>query len=381
MKMKTLLRYWLILNKRLLKKPGFVIILALIPLLVGAMGIVSGGQSSGMVTVALVAQNNEDPLAQELIRKLTDSSRLVHFVVCDSQEAACGQVEAGQADAAWIFADDLQKKMDAFTQHIHPRNAFVVIIQREDTVLLRLSHEKLNGALYPYLSQSLYQNYMYDHIISTDQLTPQQLKDYYDAVGAEGSDLFDFVYPDSDTPVDTDDANYLMSPLRGLMVILMTLGGLAVAMFYMQDEMRGTFDRLPSGKRFALSVVYQTTAVVGLAVVVLLALAVTGMMTAPWRELAAMAMFCALTVGFCMAVRLLCGDLRLLGAVVPLLAVGMILLCPVFFKVSAPVAQYLLPPYYYLNAVYDNQFLGYMAVYAVLLYGLDYLLFKLRSAA
>ena len=83
MKLKTLFRRWLILNKRLLKKPSFVVILLLIPLLVGAMGIASTGEDVGLFTVALAAQDNEDELAQKVISSLTNGSQLFHFMVLD----------------------------------------------------------------------------------------------------------------------------------------------------------------------------------------------------------------------------------------------------------------------------------------------------------
>ena len=194
MKLMTLCRRWWILNKRLFKKPSFVMILLLIPLLVVAMQIVSAREDSGLLTVALAAQDGEDERAREIIARLTDSGQLVRFVTCDSPAHAGTLVEEGRADAAWIFADDLAENMDKFTQHIHPRNAFVVMIQREETALMRLSHEKLNAALYPYLSRDLYQNYTYRHIVPPDTLTPAQLEAYYAAVGAEGEDLFSLVH-------------------------------------------------------------------------------------------------------------------------------------------------------------------------------------------
>lgn len=378
--MKTLFRRWLILNKRLFKKASFVVILLLIPLLVAAMGIASAGEDIGLFTVALAAKDREDKLTQEVISSLTDGTQIFRFIVCDSPDTASDLVENGKADAAWIFAEDLESRIDDFVNHMHRRNAFVVIIQREDNPLLRLTHEKLNAALYPHLSQSLYRNYMYNNILTLNDLTPQQLEEYYNAVGSEGDDIFDFVYSNGSDKSDSENTSFLLSPLRGLMAITMTLGGFAIAMFYTQDELRGTFDRLPIGKRFALSVAYHSTAVINMAVAVLIALFLTGMATSVWRELASMTMYCIITVGFCMALRLICRDNRLLGAVIPLITVVMIVLCPIFFNISAvPIVPYLLPPYYYLNSIYNLKFFGYMALYAIAVYTFDYVIYRIRS--
>lgn len=380
MKLKTLFRRWLILNKRLLKKPSFVVILLLIPLLVGAMGIASTGEDVGLFTVALAAQDNEDELAQKVISSLTNGTQLFHFIVCESPDIASDLVENGKADAAWILAENLESRIDDFVNHMHRRNSFVVIVQREDNPLLRLTHEKLNAALYPHLSRALYQNYMYGNILTLNDLTPQQLEEYYNAVGSEGDDIFNFVYSNGSDKSDSENTSFLLSPLRGLMAITMTLGGFAIAMFYTQDELRGTFDRLPIGKRFALSVAYHSTAVINMAVAVLIALFLTGMTTSVWRELASMTMYCIITVGFCMALRLICHDNRILGAVVPTVTVIMIVLCPVFFKISAvPIVPYLLPPYYYLNSIYNIEFFSHMAIYAVAVYTFDYVIYRIRS--
>lgn len=374
--MKTFLRRWWILQKRLLKKPAFLAILLLIPLLVGAMSLVSTGERSGIVTVALAAQNSDDPLSQELLSSLADSSTLMTFMVCDSPSEASTLVESGRADAAWIFPDGLQEKMEAFLNHIHGRNAFVVVVQREDNVLLRLSQEKLNAALYPYLSRCLYRQYLYDHILTLDDLTPEQLDAYYDAVNAEGEALFAFAYPEG-TPADAPSPNYLTSPLRGLMAILVMLGGLAAAMFCLQDQARGTFDRLPRGKRFGISVICHGTAVSSVALAMLAALFFAGMTVSVWRELAAMGLYILIATGFCMGVGLICRDLRVLGAVLPLLTVGMIVLCPIFFELpSLAFVSRLLPPYYYLGAIHDARYLGQMALYGGMVFSLDLALYQ-----
>lgn len=380
-KLTTWLRRCLILSKRLLRKPGLVAILLLIPLLVAAMGIASSSGDGSILTVALATEEPGDPTAEAILSDLSDGVGLVRFIRCDTPSAAAEWVESGRADAAWIFAGQMEQKIEKFTKNPNSANAFVTVIQREDNVLLRLAHEKLNATLYPHLSLALCGNYVYRHLLTPDDLSEQELEEYYRAVQAEGADLFTFAYLGSeDTAVDTSDANYLTSPLRGLLAIMVVLGGFAAAMFYMQDEKRGLFDRLLPKHRFPLALGYHGAAVFPIAVAMLLALLLTGMATSIGRELIALLLYSLITVGFCIALRLLCRDIRLLGALAPVLVVVMATMCPIFFKSpSLPVLQYLLPPYYYLNAIYKIEFIGYMAIYAVAIYGLDYALSRLRS--
>ena len=155
-KIKDILRCYLILTKRLFYKKSFVAILLFIPILVGAMGIVAGNGDSGVVTIALAMENREDRIASEIVEDLMSDGGLMRFVLCDTPEAANLSVSTGEADAAWIFADGLEKKIEKFVNHTHQNNAFVTVVQREESIFLRLSHEKLNSTLYPYIAFALF---------------------------------------------------------------------------------------------------------------------------------------------------------------------------------------------------------------------------------
>ena len=54
------------------------------------------------------------------------------------------------------------------------------------------------------------------------------------------------------------------------------------------------------------------------------------------------------------------------GVMIPLLIVAMLLVCPVFFDLGAlRMVQFLLPPTYYINGVYNTRYILYMAVYTL----------------
>jgi ABC-2 type transport system permease protein len=368
-----------IFNKRLLKKPSFLAILLIVLILVLLLG-AAAKEESGMLTVALAMEDPTDPTANAIVADLLDDGGLIRFVNGDSPKAAQNLVEQGQADAAWIFPENLAEKIRAFAAFPNERNGFVAVIQREESVFLGLSLEKLNCALYPYLSLALCENYVYSNILTVSDLSQAQLKQYYDAVDAEGEDLFAFVYANGGNPADTENANYLLSPVRGLLAVMIVLGGLAAAMFYTQDEATGVFDRLPRGKRFLFSVGYPAVAVLDVALAVFAALGLAGLLSSVWYEAAVLLLYVLAAAGFCLGLRLLLPNGRVLAAVTPALVVAMTVLCPIFINSpELPVLQYLLPPHYYLKAVYNPSFLGYMAIYAGVIYGIDWLLYRVRS--
>lgn len=371
----------LLFNKRMLKNRAFLAILVAIPILLGAFSLSMRGAGGGAVTIALAMDDPSDSLASEICTELLADKGLVGFLLCDSRADAIDAVAEGRADGAWIFPEELEEKISDFSSHPTARNSFMLIVQREDNIFLRLSHEKLHGVLYPYMSVALYEKYLYKHIISLDELSREEAIEFYNAVNSDGEDLFSFVYLDDETSeVDVSTASFLTSPMRGILAIMVILCAIAVSMFYSHDEERGLFDRFHRKKRFTLSLSYHFAAIFDVCAVVFVSLAISGMLSAIGWEILSMLLFCVATVGFCIALRLICPNMRVLGALSPLLLAVMAVLCPIFIPaVKIPVLQYLLPPFYYLNGVYNHIYLLYLAVYCVAIFLFDYLLYRVRE--
>lgn len=368
-KLKTLLRQYIILTKRLFKKAGFIVILLLVPLSALAIGIISKDSDGGVISVAVAMQDNNDAIASEIVEKLLESYSLIHFERCDSPDAAKEAVENGQADAAWIFAKDLEEKIADFAYHPHKSNAFVAVIQREENILLKLSQEKLSSVIYPYMSLAAYREAAGNKLILSE-LSQNELDRFYSSVNADGEELFDFVYKnslgDSDGASEESRGSLILSPLRGLFAIMILLAGIAVSMFYMQDEARGAFARLHRGTGFSFSLIYHATAVLTVSAAVLLALISTDLSIGLWRETLTLLLYSASVVGFCTCLRLVLKDIRIFGTLAPLLTVITAVLCPIFIPTpKIPIVQYLLPTYYYIKVFSNKDFAWYMLIYCV----------------
>ena len=174
-------------------------------------------------------------------------------------------------------------------------------------------------------------------------------------------------------------SDYLVSPLRGLLAIMVMFSGIAAAMFYMQDEDRGAFLRFPKGAGFSFAVMFHGAAVVLVGVAVLAALLLTGLSVGLGRESLVLAVYCAASVGFCMCLRLVLRDIRLFGAASAILVVVTAVLCPILFAApDVPAVQYLLPTYYYIKAFSDVRFLWYMIPYSLTSYLIACILQRLR---
>ena len=354
--MNLLLWFWM-LTKRLYKKPAFLVILALIPITVLLYSL-AAKEESGVLTVALVAQ-------EQVCAELEQEGQLLRYVRCDSAARAELLVAAGKADAAWIFPEDLQERAEAFMLTPTAENAFVRVVQREENVALALAREKLSGVLLPLVSRSYYLHFLRQNYPELAHLPDAKLLEYYDGTDMGGT-LFEYDSAEG----NLQQVHYLMSPVRGILAVVIFLGGMAAAMYRLKDEENGTFCWVPARYQFLTELGSQLVTGIHLCAVSLAALLISGQSGALLPECLCALLYSLTVALFCMVMRRLLGSIRALGAALPIMVVAMLLICPVFFDLGALRGiQLLLPPAYYINGVFDSRYLLYMIPYMVLCSG------------
>ena len=242
-----MVKWFLLLNKRLYKKITFVLIMLLIPTLVFGYSSLAQ-EESGVMTIAL-AQQGDDPMAKQIMQDLKDGTNLIRYVFCDSPESAEKMVNDGKAEAAWIFADDLENRIYRFVNRPSRTTAFVQIIEQESTIPMKLSREKISGTVFGYCSRTFYLKYIRENVPEMQDVSDEALLAYYDDF-ATNVDLFEFSYLEGEGGAEAaEEANYLLSPVRGLLATVIILGGLAAAMYFVHDDRCGTFSLVPQGNR------------------------------------------------------------------------------------------------------------------------------------
>ena len=356
--MKRAVLWYGLLTKRLFRKPAFLILLLCVPLLAGAMTLVAS-QDKSFVTVALVCAT-EDPAARRSADRLLNSDSLVRCTEYASEADARAAVTGGQADAAWIFGDDTSDALQRFVSGRGTRGA-VRVIEREETVFLRLAREQLAAAIYPEASYMLFRTYLVERLGAPADASDDFFDSYYETPLYDGPII---VFERDDGSAVTSSVDYLVVPVRGLLALLMVLTGLASAMFLNVEERRECFLRLGRGSRRFLPLLYHLTALLPMALAVLIALRLSGLLGAWPAELGRILLYCASAAVFSELLRKLCRSQALLGALIPVLMALMLALCPVFLdlQILEPVRR-LLPPYYYLNAIRSSRFVWQLAVY------------------
>lgn len=351
-----------LLQKRLLKKYSFVFMMCLALLFAAGVGRLSR-EESGIATIVLCLPE-EDAAAQEVAERLLSRDSVLRYLSCESEAEARELVETGEADAAWIFSEDMEEALRALASRRRVRPV-VTVVERQDSVPLTLSREILQAAVYPAFSYAVYESYVREDL-GMAEMSEEELRRVYEDVAVEGS-LFQMVYPDG-AQGEAEDFTYVQAPLRGILAIWLTFCGLTAALYFMQDESRDVYGRVPVAKRLFAS--YGTGAVflADGAAVLLLSCKLAGVFTDWRREAVCCALFACCVLAFANLLRLLCRTPQRMGVLLLPLGAAMLALCPIFLNLQYfRAGKLLLPPWYYLQSIHNISYLYAMAAYTMLL--------------
>jgi len=374
-KIRRVFLWLMMLNKRLLKKISFLIILCSIPLLVLGVNLMAK-QESGILRVIL-CQEDADDLSEKIVSQLMDMKSALSFVEVETEEEAIRLVQANKADAAWIFPEDFEGVMKNYFQEGIWDEPLIRVVEKEDNVMLHLSREVLFGGLYSSITYTVYEQFVRTEVLDGTEVSDEELWESYQKTNME-ENMFVFSYLDGETA--DMGTSYMLYPVRGLLALVIVLCGLALGLYFMQDEQNGIFIRLPLNRTVLGSVLYQMPGLVDVGLVVLLALFFSGVAIGLLTELGLMFVYLWMVAGFSDLVRRLCKKQVRLGALIPMLVLVMLAVTPIFMGApNMKWLQLLLPPYYYINALHSNAYRIGMLVYVAVIFAVDFVVLKLQE--
>ncbi len=358
--------YWILLQaKRLYKKASFIILLALVPASVLALGI-AAGEDSGIVRIALARTTENDPVSCTVMDELMNDTTIIGFTQYDTPSDAIEAVRSGEVDEAWIFVADATLRMQEYASTASSGEPFVTMIGREDNFLLSLMREKLSATVFKHCAGAFYIDFLRENAPRLDELSDAELMEYFDSVTI-GEDLFKFGNLDEADTAQNTGASYVTAPVRGLLGILCVVCGLAASMYYIDDDYRGAYSKIPESRRLLVAYASIAVAVFNVSVVSFVSMQFAGVGIALPRELAIAFANTLAVSAFCLLVMSVFRDNRMIGSLILPIAVVMIGVCPVFFDFRGfGVLQLLLPPTYYVNSSYNTAYMLYAVLYSVL---------------
>lgn len=365
----------MLFNKRLLKKISFLIILCCIPLLVLGVNLMAK-QESGILRVVL-CQEDADDLSEKIVANILRMESALSFVEAETVEEAIRLVQSDKADAAWIFPEDFTGVMETYFKQGIWDDPLIRIVEKEDNVMLHLSREVLFSRLYSSITYMVYEDFVRTEVLEGVEVSEDELWESYQKTNME-ENMFEFSYLDGETA--DMGTSYMLYPVRGLLALVIVLCGLALGLYFMQDEQSGIFIWMPLNRSVLGSWLYQMPGLADVGLVVLAALFFSGVTVGILTELLLMFVYLWMVAGFSDLVRRLCGKPVRLGAMIPLLMLVMLAVTPIFMGApNMKWIQLLLPPYYYINALHNNAYRVGMLVYIVVVFAVNFLILKLQA--
>lgn len=368
---KNGLTWYLLLTKRLLKKPSFWAVLLLVPVMVFGLGL-AVQEEAHILRIAVYAEPSSDPLGSRITEELEDLDGVVEYTVCGSEGELRREVALSQADAGYILPAELTGMMEAYLagrKNELPYDGHLIsVIANEDTIQLQLAREQFFSVLYPYLSELAAEQFTLEQkefAGLNEDYVREQIRGLYREERVEDS-IFRFAYGTDAPEIDPDQNSYLMTPVRGMLSVFVFFTGLTMGMYLMRDRKAGMFQWVRYGKKplyYWLSILAGT--VLG-GIAAYLGLWISGTFTEWQGELPRMALLVLASAGFSGILCQLVRNMAVYGAILPLLVLLSVVLCPVFVAFHGlGILKALLPPYFYLNGLHSARITGYLAVYAL----------------
>jgi ABC-2 type transport system permease protein len=254
----------------------------------------------------------------------------------------------------------MQERMNDYAAYRSARMPLILIVEREDNVALQLSREVLYGATWHSTAYAIYRSFIHEYFTGAD-VNEVEIERFFAEIMRDSAWIMrDYLNYE---PNEDGTATYLTAPLRGLLSLFIVLCGLASCLYYIQDRKGGLY--------VPFSLLYHLPAVAMGGIGALLALALTGFFTRWYWEILLMALFVLAVAAFADLLRLLLVKAEFLAAAIPVGLLLMLALCPVFFTIrTVGFVPWLLPPFYYLNAIHNQTFAYYLGGYVLILWGL-----------
>lgn len=364
MKKPLLLIY--LLSKRLYKKVSFVAILVAL-VAVTAVICLAFQQESSIVKIGLV-EPAEESSAYELVTSLAESESVVSYEIMGKEEALA-LLKSGKLDSVWEFENFLDK---AIAKYIESRTntAPIQVYVRENNIFVNLSLERLYAELYPLMAREYYRNYGTKEL---DVVAVGEYMEFFDnAYRHKG--IVQYSYYNNDQNVESE--NYLVSPLRGILAVILTLCCLASALYFMHDCDNGNMDSTPINKRWGRQVLYTLVGGSNIAVFVLISVGIGGLFISLGHELLTMLLFVLASVGFATTVSGLAGKTVRLASLLPILVIAMLAICPVFLDLEIKYISSIFPVYWYLKAIYNPSEILSLVIYTAITFATSFVLWK-----
>lgn len=356
------MKWFMLLTKRNFKKPSFIFILLLIPIVTLAIALTTSIDPSVM-HIGYTCDGSPEKSTKELFASLENDSGIISFKYYANEGLGQKAFDNGEIESLWIFPSDIEAETRKY--YSGDKSAFIKVINRVQNEMTDASRNKLFCEIFPHVAYSLFENYVTLELPGGDNLSEEEILHYYTSRGID-TEIINVVTVDNSGEIYESEGNYITSPLRGIVAVIVLLSSLAAAMFTLSDIRRGLYALFPFGKRFALLLSSLFSHIIPASVTALVSIYLADLGEGLTDEIFRMVLF----VTACASASLLLMGLfktpKAFAVSVPIIILSAIIFSPVFINVTEfPVIQGIFPSYYYLYSFTNTYHTLYLALYTL----------------
>lgn len=390
--MKKYLIWLLLLMKRMIKIPAFVVMLIGLFILAIAVSELEQGEHSESAAGVMIETEAGQDLAesdkewnQSFISLLHEQKGILSFKVYDNKEMLMQAVERGELDCGFIIPQDLQGRISGETWQ-----DTIVLYTGSDSVVTQIAKERIASAVFTLYSEESYVNYIEKipefNMSQRDESEREEIiafaKSAYETHLSDGS-TFGLVYNGdsyiskyksnssySDNYPTGNDVNKSVSinekqpnvktifNIRGILAVCIFISGMCGLLIDWKDRQEKRFlriapDIITTMANIWIPAIY--TSLVSLAVL-FCTNQITGL-GGLGREAFRLVIYQFLIVAYCSIIRLVLRKQETIAAAIPILSLACIVCCPVWIRLAVyipvfRVLEKLFPATYYLLGVF-----------------------------
>ncbi len=352
--MKRMGMWILLMTKRLMKKPSFIIILVLLPVILVMYRFIIT-EDDGTIRACVYVPEGSEAFTAKLADNLADAEFSARFYLVDSEDDLYSDVIAGRAEVGYILPKDLKERF--LTKNW---DSAVRMVVSDTSQMAPFVNEFVTVVIYTDMMEEYIADYLVNRSgleLSDEEIRPIIRENLLKQ--ADSGSLFDIAYRDyyKNEEVSREEVmaeNYLMKPIRGTVALFVLLAGLAGLVFWFQDNAEGRFKVMSHEKRPVINYGSLLLPTALSAIVGMVCILIAGLCDNIFLELLTMLLYVIFVTGVCEIIRVIVPSVNAVCAAIPILAIASYLCCPILIdlKKVLPVVSYLrkiLPPDYYLE--------------------------------
>lgn len=361
--MKHLTRF-LLLIKRLFKRPSFIFMLLMVPVFVLLLRGQGTDDGTKLLDIGVYIEDNADSDALKLMDSLLESDSSFKFREFDSKDDMLDRLKKSEIYEAVVIPADFSDTLNRLVSYKNIDNPIEIYI-REQGVSHKLIREVINSNIFPQMALKTTEKFLRD--VEGINISESELQTMFEA-NYPDVQLFVMVYADG--TIASEEFDLILMPLRGILAVWLVICVLAASMYFIKDERNGLFIWISGGIKLSQKILYYLAVMLPAALAYFIAIGVSSLMVNVLREIGMLVLYVAALIALSNVVRILCRNIKNIGIMIPLFAILSLVFSPVFIDVKFEAINVCLPSYYYLKSVHNNSYIIELMIYIVVVFAI-----------